>query len=104
MPSLDCHQGWRMAPDRTSIIQITALSQERFDLTQHLFFAIALIATGVLFNSAAEANSFNSLRCEDRAANCVGTCANHGGGVNDNHCGANARQHVSDMWSPVGRS
>ena len=52
-------------------------------MTQHLFLAITLIGTGVLFNSAAEANSFNSLRCEDRAANCVGRCANFTGGGGD---------------------
>ena len=46
-------------------------------MTRHLFFAISLIGTGVLFNSAAEANG---LQCEDRAANCVGRCANPGGG------------------------
>ena len=52
-------------------------------MTRHLFLAISLIGTGVLFNSAAEANG---VRCEDRAANCVGRCANPGGGVNDNKC------------------
>jgi len=64
-------------------------------MTQHLFFVITLIATWVFFNSAAEANSFNSLRCEDRAANCVGTCANHGGGVNDNKCMRNCDLRVT---------
>ena len=49
-------------------------------MTRHLFFAITLIGTGVLFNSAAEANSLNSFQCEDRAANCVGRCANPVGG------------------------
>ena len=39
-------------------------------MTRHLFFAISLIGTGVLFNSAAEANSFNSfgVRIEPRIA------------------------------------
>ena len=49
-------------------------------MTRHLFYAITLIGTGVLFNSAAEANS---ARCEDRAANCVGRCANFTGGAGD---------------------
>ena len=49
-------------------------------MTRHLFFAISLIGTGMLFNSAAGANSVNSFQCEDRAANCVGSCANQGGG------------------------
>ena len=49
-------------------------------MTRHLFFAITLIGTGVLFNSAAEADSF---RCEDRAANCVGRCASFTGGAGD---------------------
>ena len=52
-------------------------------MTRHLFFAITLIGTGVLLNSAAEANG---LQCEDRAANCVGRCANPGGGANQNKC------------------
>ena len=51
-------------------------------MTRHLFFAITLIGAGVL-HSSAEANSF---RCEDRAANCVGRCANRTGGVNNNKC------------------
>jgi len=49
-------------------------------MTRHLFLAISFMGTGVLFNSAAEANSFNSFQCEDRAANCMGRCANPGGG------------------------
>ena len=68
-------------------------------MTQHLFFVITLIATWVFFNSAAEANSFNSFQCEDRAANCMGRCANPGGGVNDNKCMVSCdRQgdHMSD--------
>ena len=64
-------------------------------MTRHLFFAISLIGTGVLFNSAAEANSFNSLLCEDRAANCVGRCANPGGGTNDNKCMVSCDRQVT---------
>jgi hypothetical protein len=53
-------------------------------MTRQLFFAIALIGTGVLLFSPAEAAT--AFRCEDQAANCVGRCANPGGGTNDNKC------------------
>ena len=53
-------------------------------MTRHLFFAITLIGTGVLLNSAAEA--VTAARCEDQAANCVGTCANPAGGANQSKC------------------
>ena len=53
-------------------------------MTRHLFFAITLIGTGVLLNSPAEAAT--AARCEDRAANCVGRCANPTGGANPNKC------------------
>jgi len=48
-------------------------------MTRHLLYAITLIGTGVLLNSSVEAMNY---RCEDRAANCVGRCANFttGGG------------------------
>ena len=54
-------------------------------MTRQLFFAITLIGTGVLLNSPAEA-VIDAARCEDQAANCVGRCANPGGGTNDNRC------------------
>ena len=50
-------------------------------MTRHLFLAIALVGTGVLLNASAEAT--NAYRCEDRAANCVGRCANFNGGAGD---------------------
>ena len=53
-------------------------------MARHLFFAITLIGTGVLLNSPAEA--VTASRCEDQAAQCVGRCANPGGGTNDNRC------------------
>ena len=53
-------------------------------MTRHLFFAITLIGAGVLLNAPAEAVS--AARCEDQFSNCVGRCANPGGGVNDNRC------------------
>jgi hypothetical protein len=53
-------------------------------MARHLFFAITLIGIGVLLlNSSAKANAW---QCEDQAANCVGRCANPGGGTNDNKC------------------
>ena len=52
-------------------------------MTRHLFYAITLIGTGVLLNSPAEAAA---MQCEDRAAYCVGRCANPTGGVNQNTC------------------
>jgi len=61
-------------------------------MTRHLFLAISLIGTGVLFNSAAEANG---LQCEDRAANCVGRCGNPGAGVNDNKCMVSCDRRVT---------
>jgi hypothetical protein len=54
-------------------------------MSRHVFFAIALMGIGVLLNSPAEAVP-NAARCEDQAANCVGRCANPGGGVNQNKC------------------
>jgi hypothetical protein len=54
-------------------------------MARHLFFAIALIGTGVLLNSPVRAVT-DAAQCEDRAANCVGRCANPGGGTNDNKC------------------
>jgi hypothetical protein len=54
-------------------------------MARHLFFAITLIGIGVLLNSPAEAVP-NAAGCEDQAANCVGRCANPGGGTNDSKC------------------
>jgi hypothetical protein len=49
-------------------------------MTRHLFFAIALIGTGVLLNSPSEAQHW---QCEDRAANCMGRCTDRAAGVSD---------------------
>ena len=54
-------------------------------MTRQLFFAITLTGIGIFLNSPAEAVK-DALRCEDRAANCVGRCANPGGGTNSNKC------------------
>jgi hypothetical protein len=53
-------------------------------MARHLFFAITLIGIGVLLNSPAEAVT-DAAQCEDQAANCVGRCANPGGGTNENN-------------------
>ena len=50
-------------------------------MTRHLFFAITLIGTGMLFIPPAEA--VIAPRCVDQAANCVGRCANFTGGGGD---------------------
>jgi hypothetical protein len=54
-------------------------------MARTLFVAIAFIGIGVLLNSRAEAVTEAS-RCEDQAANCIGRCANPGGGTNQNKC------------------
>jgi len=62
-------------------------------MARHLFFAMALIGFGGLLNSPAEAVS--PLRCEDRAANCVGSCTNHTGGVyQHNRCMSSCDRRV----------
>ena len=50
-------------------------------MTRQLFFAISLIGTAALLNCAAEAAT--GLQCEDRAANCLGTCADRTAGAGD---------------------
>jgi hypothetical protein len=54
-------------------------------MARHLFFAIALIGIGGLVGSPAGAVQ-DAAQCEDQAANCVGRCANPGGGTNQNKC------------------
>jgi hypothetical protein len=54
-------------------------------MARHLFFTMTLIGIGVVLSSPAEAVA-DAMRCEDQAANCVGRCANPGGGTNNNKC------------------
>jgi hypothetical protein len=54
-------------------------------MARHFFFAIALMGIGMFLNSPSAAVT-DAARCEDRAANCVGRCANPGGGTNNNKC------------------
>jgi hypothetical protein len=66
-------------------------------MTRHIFFAITLIGTGLLLN--AQAQAVTPLRCEDRAANCVGSCADVTGGAGDlggrqNKCMRTCEQQV----------
>ena len=53
-------------------------------MARHLFFAIAMMGAAMLLNSPAAAVS--AARCEDQFANCVGRCANPGGGTFYNRC------------------
>ena len=50
-------------------------------MTRRLFLAITLIGTAMLFNSTAEA--VTGPQCENRAANCIGRCADRTGGAGD---------------------
>jgi hypothetical protein len=64
-------------------------------MARHLFFAITLIGVvGVLLNSPAEAGMEAAL-CENKAANCVGRCANPGSGTNDNKCMGSCDRQVT---------
>jgi hypothetical protein len=54
-------------------------------MARQLFFAVTLIGIGMFLNSSAQAGG-DAARCEDHAANCVGRCANPGGGANQNKC------------------
>jgi hypothetical protein len=55
-------------------------------MPRHLFYAIALLGVvGVPLSSPADAAMAAAL-CENQAANCVGRCANPGGGTNNNKC------------------
>ena len=49
-------------------------------MTRHLFFAIALIGTGVLPNSPCEAPHW---RVVDRFAKCLGRCTDRAAGISD---------------------
>jgi hypothetical protein len=62
-------------------------------MAQHLLFAITLIGFGALFSPPAVAVS--AVRCEDHFSNCVGRCANPGGGTNDNRCMNRCTQRVN---------
>jgi hypothetical protein len=63
-------------------------------MARHLFLAITLIGIGMLLDSPAGAVS-DAAQCEDQAANCIGRCANPGGGTNDNKCMIYCDRHVN---------
>jgi hypothetical protein len=63
-------------------------------MARQLFFVITLLGIGVLLNSSAEAVT-DASQCEDQAANCVGRCANPGGGTNQNKCMLSCDRHVT---------
>ncbi|OPY99531.1 hypothetical protein A5906_27935 [Bradyrhizobium sacchari] len=50
-------------------------------MTRHLLYAITLMGTGMFLAPSAEA--VTAARCEDRGANCIGTCADYAGGAGD---------------------
>lgn len=50
-------------------------------MARHLFLAIALMGTGVLFIAPADAAT--ALQCEDRAVSCGDRCADVTGGAGD---------------------
>jgi hypothetical protein len=63
-------------------------------MARHLFFATTLIGIGILLSPPADAAT-NAARCEDQAANCVGRCANPGGGTNENKCMSSCDRQVT---------
>ncbi len=63
-------------------------------MARHLFFAIALMGIGALPNSQARAVT-DAPHCEDNAANCVGRCANPGGGTYQNRCMSRCDQQIA---------
>jgi hypothetical protein len=50
-------------------------------MTRQLFFAITLVGTAAFLNWGVEAAT--GLQCEDRAANCLGRCADRTAGAGD---------------------
>jgi hypothetical protein len=63
-------------------------------MARQLFFAITLMGIGGLLNSPVHAVQ-DAAQCEDQAANCVGRCANPGGGTNQNKCMLSCDRHVT---------
>jgi hypothetical protein len=63
-------------------------------MARSLFLAITLIGIGGLLASPAEAVR-DAAQCENQAANCVGRCANRGGGTNDNKCMGHCDRRVA---------
>jgi hypothetical protein len=53
-------------------------------MARHFFFAVTLIGFGLFLNSPAAAVQ-DAAQCEDHFSNCVGRCANPGGGEYDNN-------------------
>jgi hypothetical protein len=66
-------------------------------MARHLFFAITLVGLGVLLNSPAGA-VIDAAQCEDQAANCVGRCANPGGGEYQNKCMRHGERQGNRCW------
>jgi hypothetical protein len=71
-------------------------------MPRHLFLSIALLCTAANF----PAEALPAQRCEERAANCIGTCNNPGGGTNENRCMSRCDRrvmsclvHADEAWS-----
>jgi hypothetical protein len=58
-----------------------------------LLATITLVGVWFLLN--APAGAVSAVRCEDQFSNCVGRCANPGGGTNDNRCMNRCNRHVN---------
>ena len=63
-------------------------------MARHFFFAITLMGIGGLLNSPVHAVQ-DAAQCEDQAANCVGRCANPGGGEYQNKCMRRCERQVN---------
>jgi hypothetical protein len=55
-------------------------------MPRHLLFAITLLGVGGVFLNLPAKADIRAALCENQAANCVGRCANPGGGSNSNRC------------------
>ena len=62
-------------------------------MARHLFFLAGFI--GIAFLHSPASAELNAIRCEDRAANCVGRCTNPGR--------RNERQQMHAVLRPAGR-
>ena len=63
-------------------------------MARRFFFAIILMGIGVLLNSRAEAVT-DAPNCENNASNCLGRCANPGGGTYQNKCMSHCDRQVT---------
>jgi hypothetical protein len=62
-------------------------------MARHLLFAITLMGVGAFLTSPAKAVP-DAAHCENTNSNCIGRCANPGGGTNDSKCMRSCDRHV----------